>query len=201
MKHVKIIAAALIGAGILSAVTLPGALAQASSSGESQAPANEIPAIEAPQENGDLGKAQAGAGNARGETAERGGSCHGRGHGHGHGHGAKPAEAAEPEGAIGKDAAKAAALADAGLTAEQVQKLRSRVSDKDGTTVYKVKFTYENQSYSYRIDPVSGAVLDKTVSEVTNEGGRHGRPQSSGAMQGSGGEAAQNGAAEAAPAI
>lgn len=200
MKHVKIIAAALIGAGILSAITLPGALAQASSSGESQAPANEIPAIEAPQENGDLGKAQAGAGNARGETAGRAGSCHGRGRGHGHG--AKPAEAAEPVGAIGKDAAKAAALADAGLTAEQVQKLRSRVSDKDGTTVYKVKFTYENQSYSYRIDPVSGAVLDKTVSEVTNEGGhRHGRPQNSGAMQGSVGEAAPNAAAEAAPAI
>ncbi|MBQ2110412.1 MAG: PepSY domain-containing protein [Clostridia bacterium] len=79
---------------------------------------------------------------------------------------AKPEEPAEPENAIGKDAAKEAALVDAGLTAEQVGKMRARLSDKDGTLVYKVSFKYDGQKYSYKIDPVSGEILDKTVGEA-----------------------------------
>ena len=81
--------------------------------------------------------------------------------------GGKKQEAAEPENAIGKGAAKVIALADAGLSAEQVEKVRARVSESDGTAVYKVHFTYEGQRYSYRIDALSGEILDQKVSDAS----------------------------------
>ena len=75
---------------------------------------------------------------------------------------------AEPENSIGKDAAKAAALADAGLTAEQTGKVKSRVSQMDdGTVIYKVSFTYDGQKYSYQIDAMTGKVLDKSTEDAT----------------------------------
>lgn len=82
-----------------------------------------------------------------------------------HGHkGPRRSEVAEPENAIGKDAAKAKALADAGLTSDQTGKVRSRVTTlEDGTVIYKVKFTYDNQKYTYQINATTGAVIDKTV--------------------------------------
>ena len=90
--------------------------------------------------------------------------------------GGKKQEAAEPENAIGKDAAKEKALADAGLSAEQVEKVRSRVSESDGVTVYKIHFTYDGQRYSYRIDAVSGEILEQKVSDASEETshGKHG---------------------------
>ena len=82
-----------------------------------------------------------------------------------HGKGEK---VAAPENAIGKDAAKAKALADAGVTAEG--KVKSRVSQlDDGTVVYKVRFTCDGQHYSYQIDALTGAVVDKSVKEVTED--------------------------------
>ena len=81
--------------------------------------------------------------------------------------GGKKQEAAEPENAIGKDAAKEKALADAGLSTEQVKKVRARVSESDGTSVYKVHFTYDGQRYSYRIDALSGEILDQKVSDAS----------------------------------
>ena len=92
---------------------------------------------------------------------------------------AKKEEAAEPEGAIGKDAAREKALSDAGLTEEQVGRIRARVSDSDGTTVYKVRFTCDGQKYSYQIDAMTGAILDKRKEAAEKDGGsgcgRHGR--------------------------
>ena len=90
--------------------------------------------------------------------------------------GGKKQEAAEPENAIGKDAAKEKALADAGLSAEQAEKVRARVSDADGTTVYKVRFTYGGQRYSYHIDALSGEILDQKVTDASEEPshGKHG---------------------------
>ena len=81
--------------------------------------------------------------------------------------GGKKQEAAEPENAIGKDAAKEKALSDAGLSAEQVEKIRARVSESDGTAVYKVHFTYEGQRYSYRIDALSGEILEQKVTDAS----------------------------------
>ena len=86
-----------------------------------------------------------------------------------HGKREKHEKVAEPENSIGKDAAKTAALADAGLTVEQAGKVKSRVSQMDdGTVVYKVSFTYEGQKYSYRIDAMTGKVLDKSTEDVTD---------------------------------
>ena len=77
-------------------------------------------------------------------------------------------EVAEPEGAIGKDAAKEKALTDAGLTADQTGKVRSRVTAlEDGTVIYKVKFTYDNQKYTYQINATTGEILDKSTKAVT----------------------------------
>ena len=88
---------------------------------------------------------------------------------------AKKEEAAEPEGAVGKDAARAKALSDAGLTEDQVGKIRVRVSESDGTAVYKVRFRYDGQRYSYQIDAMSGEILQKkseAAEEKTRTGGR-----------------------------
>ena len=80
-------------------------------------------------------------------------------------HGKKAAKTAEPEGAIGKDAAKEAALADAGVEAEG--HIRGRYTEKDGTGIYKVTFKAGGQRYKYRIDAMTGEILDKSVTEIT----------------------------------
>ena len=68
-----------------------------------------------------------------------------------------------PENAIGKDAAKEAALKDADVTAETAGKIRSRISKTDdGTVVYKVRFTANDRWYSYTIDALTGEVTDRT---------------------------------------
>ena len=105
--------------------------------------------------------------------------------------GGKKQEAAEPENAIGKDAAKEKALADAGLSADQVEKLRARVSESDGSTAYKVRFTYGGQRYSYRIDALSGEILDQKVSDASEETsrGKHGAKNGAKKSQASGEEA------------
>ena len=162
MKNAKRIAAALVCLGLMTAVAVPAALAEREDAygrteteqrTEMAAPANEdgFEAASRPEGREDRVKRE------------------------------RPDEAAEPENAIGRDAAKEAALGDAGLSSDQVEKLRARVSDKDGTTVYKVSFRYEGQKYSYRIDPLSGEILEKTVREVSEEEahrhGRHERPE------------------------
>ena len=77
---------------------------------------------------------------------------------------------AEPENAIGKDAAKSKALADAGVTAEQAGKVKSHVSQtEDGTVIYKVRFTCDGQRYSYQINALTGEVTDKSAEAVTEE--------------------------------
>lgn len=68
-----------------------------------------------------------------------------------------------PENAIGKDAAKEAALKDAGVTAEQAGKVRAHVSKtEDGTIVYKVHFSANDKWYSYKIDALTGKVVERT---------------------------------------
>ena len=79
----------------------------------------------------------------------------------------KKEKISEPENAIGKDKAKAAALKDAGIAEDKVEKIRSRVTKlEDGTVVYKVGFTYGDKYYSYKINALTGAVADKSVQSV-----------------------------------
>ena len=80
-------------------------------------------------------------------------------------HGKKASKTAEPEGVIGKDAAKEAALADAGAEAEG--HVRGRYTEKDGTGIYKITFKSGGQRYKYRIDAMTGEILDKSAAEIT----------------------------------
>ena len=166
-KRVRLIAVILTGI-LLTAIIVPTALAQsANSAGEGERTETTLP------ENGRQrgGRENGTTENGTGESAGRGGS-------NGRGSHARPEEPEEPENAIGKDAAKELALTDAGLTAEQVEKLRARLSDKDGTLVYKVSFRYDGQRYSYKIDAVSGTILDSSVGEASEHShGSHARPE------------------------
>ena len=79
--------------------------------------------------------------------------------------GKKGSKTAEPEGVIGKDAAKEAALSDAGVEAEG--HVRGRYTEKDGTGIYKVTFKSGGQRYKYRIDAMTREILEKSVTETT----------------------------------
>ena len=108
--------------------------------------------------------------NGSGTAVER--SLETRG-GHGRHGGKHHTETAEPESAIGKDVAKAAALSDAGLGEEQVEKLHARYSTKGDSPVYKVRFVSGDTAYSYQIDPETGIVLDKQTGSAQELPSRH----------------------------
>ena len=89
---------------------------------------------------------------------------------HSNGKKQKKKETAEPENAIGKDAAKEKALTDAGLSSDQIKKIKARVSTtEDGTVIYKVGFVFEGQKYSYQIDALTGTIINKTSEEFTRK--------------------------------
>ena len=60
---------------------------------------------------------------------------------------------------IGESAAKEIAFKDAGVSAEQVQYLWSKMDYDDGKAVYDVEFVVNNIEYDYEIDAVSGGIL------------------------------------------
>ena len=70
----------------------------------------------------------------------------------------KPAAAAD-DGYIGKEAAKAAALAHAGLSEAQVSKVKCELDREDGRVVYEVEFKFDGLEYEYEIDAAAGAVV------------------------------------------
>ena len=60
---------------------------------------------------------------------------------------------------IGESAAKEIAFTDAGISAEQVQYLSSKMDYDDGKAVYDVEFVVNGVEYDYEIDAVSGTIL------------------------------------------
>ena len=107
------------------------------------------------------------------ETTAQASRCQSR---HGR-HGAKE-EIQAPENAIGKDAAKEAALKDANLTEADTEKVRAHLSAlEDGTVIYKVHFTAKDKWYSYQIDALTGKVLDKSEEDAQEhaEAKQHGK--------------------------
>ena len=64
---------------------------------------------------------------------------------------------------IGIDAAKAAALEDAGVPADAVTYTTAGLDRKNGTEYYAVDFTANGQTYEYDIDAVTGVVIEKKV--------------------------------------
>ena len=74
---------------------------------------------------------------------------------------------AEPENAIGKDAAGEIALADAGVSVEDTGKVKARIAKmEDGTVVYRVSFSSGALWYRYKIDAVTGEILDKKTEDA-----------------------------------
>lgn len=81
-----------------------------------------------------------------------------------HGHREK---IAEPENAVGKDAARESALADTGVSAEDAGKVKVRVTRlEDGTVIYRVSFTAGDLWYCCKIDALTGEILDKTTEDA-----------------------------------
>lgn len=60
---------------------------------------------------------------------------------------------------IGESAAKEIAFTDAGISAEQVQYLWSKMDYDNGKAVYDVEFVVNGVEYDYEIDAVSGTIL------------------------------------------
>ena len=59
---------------------------------------------------------------------------------------------------IGEEAAKAAALAHAGISAENVTYSRAKLDYDDGSMVYEIEFNTADAEYEYEIDAVSGSI-------------------------------------------
>ena len=73
---------------------------------------------------------------------------------------AATAAPADTDGDIGKDAAVAIALKHAGLTQDQVSRLRAERDRDDGRIEYEVSFNADGYEYEYTIDAASGSILD-----------------------------------------
>ncbi|MCI9446427.1 MAG: hypothetical protein HFH36_03355 [Lachnospiraceae bacterium] len=64
---------------------------------------------------------------------------------------------------IGIEAAKDAAVSDAGLSFEDVRFTKAKLDCEDGIMVYEIKFCTSDYKYEYEIDALTGAVHDKEV--------------------------------------
>ena len=75
----------------------------------------------------------------------------------------------EPENAIGKDAAVARALAEAGISTDQAGDITVHVTgNSDGSIVYRVHFTANGQRYSVKVNAVSGEILCSDVRSTSD---------------------------------
>lgn len=61
---------------------------------------------------------------------------------------------------IGIDAAKEAALTDAGLSSQQAVFSDSGLDNRDGTFYYQIRFTADGKKYQYAIDALTGVVIE-----------------------------------------
>ncbi|MCC8129256.1 MAG: PepSY domain-containing protein, partial [Clostridiales bacterium] len=66
-------------------------------------------------------------------------------------------------GLIGEDAAKEAALTDAGFAESEVTGLRVQLDTDDGVTIYEVEFCQGGNEYDYDVNATTGAIITKSV--------------------------------------
>lgn len=74
---------------------------------------------------------------------------------------------------IGADAAKNAALSDAGLSAGQVWFTEVRMDYEDGVAVYELEFRTSTHEYEYEINAQTGAVYSRDMDAYSFSGGDH----------------------------
>jgi len=67
------------------------------------------------------------------------------------------------------DAAKAKALADAGVTASGVTYTEAKLEYDDGIAVYDIEFYTSTNEYEYKISATSGTVYDKSIESLEND--------------------------------
>lgn len=75
------------------------------------------------------------------------------------------------DGRIGLDAAKAAALADAGVSASEATFRKAKLDYDDGIAVYELEFYTSTQKYEYEIGASSGKILSRDVETLRTESG------------------------------
>ena len=75
------------------------------------------------------------------------------------------------DGRIGLDAAKAAALADAGVSASEATFRKAKLDYDDGIAVYELEFYTSTQKYEYEIGASSGKILSRDVEALRTESG------------------------------
>lgn len=79
------------------------------------------------------------------------------------------ASSSSTSAAISEDEAKNTALADAGLTAEQVTFTKVAQDIENGKNVYELEFVKDSIEYSYTIDSGNGAILEKETDNVNDQ--------------------------------
>ncbi len=66
---------------------------------------------------------------------------------------------------IGEERAQQIALSDAGLAANQVTKMKTRLKLDDGVWYYDVEFRTIALEYDYEIEAYTGAILEKDIDD------------------------------------
>ncbi len=86
----------------------------------------------------------------------------------------KPAQGKQETAAnqITLDAAKAKALANAGVDASSVTYTEAKLDYEDGMAVYEIEFYTSTHEYEYEINAVTGAVQDKSVEKLQSSKGK-----------------------------
>jgi uncharacterized membrane protein YkoI len=155
-RNRKALMTAALGAALFAAVLCPAALAEGTVSGtdssletlKTEATANVTDTRGRKGNAGEMNRNARAGKNSRGGHSDSRTRCGGQ------------KETAEPENAIGQDAAISKVLAEAGITADQAENIRVHVSKNSaGTVVYKVCFSSSGLRCFGEVDAVTGEVL------------------------------------------
>lgn len=76
------------------------------------------------------------------------------------------------------DSAKAIALADAGLTEEEVTFTKEKLDWDDGVAVYDIDFHTSDMEYEYEINAATGVIMDRSQEVFRNPGNQTGNADS-----------------------
>lgn len=99
----------------------------------------------------------------------------------------QPTPQPSAQGYIDINAAKRAALSDAGVDASQVIFTKARLDREDGILVYELEFCTSTHEHEYEINAATGAICSHSVEPCSHSGRHHSgqhhdAPQSSGAV-------------------